>query len=135
MKIICLIISILTGLSTLLVAVPATPFLITFEQPDGSIFHAYLKGDEYFSWIESENKLIIIKNEASRFFEFAVVKRDEENRLKLVPSGVSVIQSDQSAPKAPANISKISRDQLSEIWKSKIAERRSLKIMPAKKTQ
>ena len=131
---ICLIISMLTGLSTPLMAVPATPFLITFEQPDGSRFQAHLRGDEYFSWIETENKLIIVKNEASGFFEFAVVKRDAENRLKLVPSGASVIQSDRSALKAPANIPKISRDQLGEIWKSKIAERRNLKIMPAKKS-
>ena len=134
MKKICLIILVLTGLSTPLMAVPATPFLITFEQPDGSRFQAHLRGDEYFSWIETKNKLIIVKNEASGFFEFAVIKRDEENRLKLVPSGASVIQSDQSALKAPANIPKISRDQLGEIWKSEIAERRNLKIIPAKKS-
>ena len=134
MKIICLIISMITGLSILLMAVPATPFLITFEQPDDSRFQAHLRGDEYFSWIETENKLIIVKNEASGFFEFAVVKRDAENRLKLVPSGASVIQSDQSALKAPANIPKIFRDQLGEIWKSEIAEMRILKIMPAKKS-
>ena len=134
MKKICLIILVLTGISTPLMAVPATPFLITFEQPDGSRFQAHLRGDEYFSWIETENKLIIVKNEASGFFEFAVLKRDAENRLKLVPSGASVIQSDQSALKAPANIPKISRDQLGEIWKSEIAKRRNLKIMPAKKS-
>ena len=134
MKIICLIIAMLTGLSTPLMAVPATPFLITFEQPDGSRFQAHLRGDEYFSWIETENKLIIVKNEESGFFEFAVVKRDAENRLKLVPSGASVIQSDQSALKAPANIPKISRDQLGEIWKNEIVERKNLKIMPAKKS-
>ena len=134
MKKICLIILVLTGLSTPLMAVPATPFLITFEQPDGSRFQAHLKGDEYFSWIETENKLIIVKNETSGFFEFAVVKRDAENRLELVPSGASVIQSYQSALKAPANIPNISRDQLGEIWKSKIAESRNLKIMPAKKS-
>jgi len=134
MKKICLIISILTGFSTALVAVPATPFLITFENPDGSRFQAHLRGDEYFSWIETGNKLIIVKNEASGFFEFAVVKRDVENHLKLVPSGALVIQSDQSALKAPGNIPKISREQLGEIWKSEIAERRNFKIMPAKKS-
>ena len=123
----------LTGFSTPLMAVPATPFLITFEQPDGSRFQAHLRGDEYFSWIETKNKLIIVKNEASGFFEFAVVKRDAENRLKIVPSGASVIQSDQSALKAPTNIPKISPDQLGEIWKNEIAERKNLKIMPAKK--
>ena len=134
MKKICLIILILTGFSTALVAVPATPFLITFENPDGSRFQAHLRGDEYFSWIETGNKLIIVKNEASGFFEFAVVKRDVENHLKLVPSGALVFQSDQSALKAPDNIPKISREQLGEIWKSKIGERKNLQIMPANKS-
>ena len=134
MKKICLIISMLTGLSIPLMAVPATPFLITFEQPDGSRFQAHLRGDEYFSWIETKNKLIIVKNEASGFYEFALIKRDEENRYKLVPSGTSVIQNAQSSLKAPGNLPKISRDQLGAIWKSKIAERRNLKIMPAKKS-
>ena len=59
MKKICLKFLVLTGLSTPLMAVPATPFLITFEQPDGSRFQAHLRGDEFFSWIETENKLII----------------------------------------------------------------------------
>jgi len=134
MKKICLIISMLTGLSIPLMAVPAIPFLITFEQPDGSRFQAHLRGDEYFSWIETKNKLIIVKNEASGFYEFALIKRDEENRYKLVPSGTSVIQNAQSSLKAPGNLPKISRDQLGAIWKSKIAERRNLKIMPAKKS-
>ena len=124
----------LTGLSIPLMAVPAIPFLITFEQPDGSRFQAHLRGDEYFSWIETKNKLIIVKNEASGFYEFALIKRDEENRYKLVPSGTSVIQNAQSSLKAPGNLPKISRDQLGAIWKSKIAERRNLKIMPAKKS-
>ena len=134
MKKICLIISILTGFSTALVAVPATPFLITFENPDGSRFQAHLRGDEYFSWIETGNKLIIVKNETSGFFEFALLKRDVKNKLKLVPSGALVIRSDQSALKAPANIPKISREQLGEIWKSEIAKRRNFRIIPAKKS-
>ena len=45
----------LTGFAVKLFAVPAAPFLITFAQPDGSTFQAHLKGDEYFSWIETEN--------------------------------------------------------------------------------
>jgi len=67
MKKICLIILVLTGLTTPLMAVPATPFLITFEQPDGSRFQAHLRGDEYFSWIETENKLIIVKMKQADF--------------------------------------------------------------------
>ena len=57
-------------------AVPAVPFLITFAQPDGSTFKANLRGDEHFSWIESKNKQIIIKNKTTGYFEFALLKSD-----------------------------------------------------------
>ena len=67
-----------------LMAVPAAPFLITFAQPDGSTFQAHLKGDEYFSWIETENKQVLVQSKASGYFEFALLKRDDKNRLVLV---------------------------------------------------
>ena len=62
-------------------AVPAVPFLITFAQPDGSTFKANLRGDEHFSWIESKNKQIIIKNKTTGYFEFALLKLDINNNF------------------------------------------------------
>ena len=131
MKLISLTAIILVGFAVKLLAVPAAPFLITFAQPDGSTFQAHLKGDEYFSWIETENKMIIVKSKTSGFFEFAQIKRDEKSRLILSPSGVSVIERGNSALRTDHNIPKISREQLGKIWQSRINERRKIKLVPA----
>ena len=121
----------LTGFAVKLFAVPAAPFLITFAQPDGSTFQAHLKGDEHFSWIETENKMIIVKSKTSGYFEFAVIKRDEKNRLNLFPSGVPVIKSGHSNLRTDHNIPQITRKQLGKIWQSRIDERRNTELAPA----
>ena len=121
----------LAGFAVKLFAVPAAPFLITFAQPDGSTFRAHLKGDEYFSWIETENKMILVKSKKSGFFEFAVIKRDTKNRLILFPSGVPVIERGHFAVRTDHNIPKISPEQLGKIWQSRIDERREIKLVPA----
>ncbi len=131
MKLIILFALILMGFAIKLLAVPAAPFLITFAQPDGSTFQAHLKGDEYFSWIETEKKMIIIKSKISGFFEFALVKRDSKNLLILYPSGVPVIERDNSALRTDHNIPKISREQMGKIWQSRKDERRKIKLVPA----
>ena len=130
MKLISLTAIILVGFAVKLFAVPAAPFLITFAQPDGSTFLAHLKGDEYFSWIETENKMILVKSKTSGFFEFAVIKRDEKNRLILFPSGVPVIKSGHYALRTDHNIPQITRDQLGKIWQSRIDERRNIELVP-----
>jgi len=114
-----------------LLAVPAAPFLITFAQPDGATFQAHLKGDEYFSWIETENKMILVKNKRSGYFEFAVIKRDEKKRLILFPSGVPVIERGHSALRTDHKIPQITREQLGKIWQSRINERRNVELTPA----
>jgi len=122
MKLISITALMLAGFAVKLLAVPAAPFLITFAQPDGSTFQAHLKGDEYFSWIETENKMILVKSKTSGFFEFAVIKRDEKNRLILFPSGVSVIKRGHSTLRTDHNIPQITREQLGKIWQSRIDE-------------
>ena len=131
MKLISLTALMLASFAVKLVAIPAAPFLITFAQPDGSTFQAHLKGDEYFSWIETENKMILVKSKTSGFFEFALVKRDEKNRLILFPSGVPVIERGNSSLKTDQNIPKISREQLGKIWQSRVDERKKIKLVPA----
>jgi len=131
MKLISLIALMLAGFAVKLLAVPAAPFLITFAQPDGSTFQAHLKGDEYFSWIETKNKMILVKSKTSGYFEFAVIKRDEKNRLILFPSGVPVIKSGHSALRTDYGIPQITREQLGKIWQSRIDERRNIELVPA----
>ena len=132
MKRISLTIALLTCFAMNLMAVPAAPFLITFAQPDGSTFQAHLRGDEYFSWIETENKQVLVKSKASGYFEFALLKRDDKNRLELVPSGIPVIKRGQSAHRSDIDLPNISREQLGKIWQSKIAAKRNIKLIPAK---
>ena len=131
MKIISLIALMLVGFAAKLLAVPAAPFLITFAQPDGSTFEAHLKGDEYFSWIETGNKMILIKSKTSGFYEFALIKRDEKNRLILFPSGVPVIERGHSSLRTDHNIPQITREQLGKIWQRRIDERRNIELAPA----
>ena len=131
MKLICLTFAMLTGFALNLMAVPAAPFLITFAQPDGSTFQAHLKGDEYFSWIETENKQVLVQSKASGYFEFALLKRDDKNRLELVPSGITVIKHGQSVLRSDTTLPNISREQLGKIWQSKIAAKRNIKLIPA----
>ena len=131
MKLISLIPVILTCFTLKLLAVPAAPFLITFAQPDGSTFRAHLKGDEYFSWIETENKMILVKSKTSGYFEFALIKRDEKNRLILFPSGVPAIKRGHSALRTDHNIPQITREQLGKIWQSRIDERKNIELIPA----
>ena len=131
MKSIILIALILAGFAVKLLAVPAAPFLITFAQPDGSTFQAHLKGDENFSWIETENKMILVKSKTSGYFEIAVIKRDEKNRLILFPSGVPVIKLGHSTLRTDHNIPQITREQLGKIWQSRIDKRRNIELAPA----
>ena len=131
MKLNILITLILTGFALKLLAVPAAPFLITFAQPDGSTFQAHLKGDEYFNWIETENKMILVKSKTSGYFEFAVIKRDGKNRLILFPSGVPVIKRGHSALRTDHNVPQITRGQLGNIWQSRIDERKNIELTPA----
>ena len=132
MKRISLTIALLTGFAVNLMAVPAVPFLITFAQPDGSTFQAHLRGDEYFSWIETENKQVLVQSKASGYFEFALLNRDDKNHLVLVPSGIPVIKRGQSALRSDTDLPNISREQLGKIWQSKIAAKRNIKLIPAK---
>ena len=131
MKLNILIILLIAGFAVKLLAVPAAPFLITFAQPDGSTFQAHLKGDEYFSWIETEKKMILVKSKTSGYFEFAVIKRDEKNRLILFPSGVPVIKRGHSALRTDHNLPQITREQLGKIWQNRREERKTLELVPA----
>ncbi len=130
MKRISLTIALLTCFAMNLVGVPAAPFLITFAQPDGSTFQAHLRGDEHFSWIETENKQVLVQSKVSGYFEFALLKRDERNRLVLSPSGTRYVEGAKSAIRSESNPPNISREQLGKIWQSRIEAKRNIKLLP-----
>ncbi len=102
-------------------AVPAAPHLITFKQPDGTQFNAYQRGDEYYNWIETEDRYVIVKNQESGYFEYAIIE-DEEGEPSLIPSGVVVTPlgvqysiSISSSVSGASEIAPISRKTMAEI--------------------
>ena len=113
-----------------LLAVPAAPHLMTFKQPDGSKFQGFLKGDEYFSWIQTENKEVIVKNNFSGFYEFGMLGKDDEGLTELRPSGVRVVERGIGLRRLPISFGPVRRSDPGKIWErikqKRIEERRLL---------
>jgi len=118
-------------LSSILITVglsgPAYDGDIEFEQRDGSTFTGNLKGDEWFSWIEDKDKNIIIYNEKSENYEYAIFG-ELNKKLQLLPSGKKVknvkILSDINSKSI---IPKIDKDKLFMIWKREREDNRYVK--------
>ena len=108
---------------TTLSAAPAAPHLMTFEQPDGSKFNGFLKGDEYFSWIQTGNKEVVIKNQTNGFYEFGMLAQDSEGRTQLQPSGVRVVERGIGRRNLPIYLEPIKRSDLGKIWERKKQKR------------
>ena len=96
-------------------AVPALPDLMEITQPNGVKFKAYLRGDEYFSWWESEKGEALFRNLDSGYFEYAKISMIDEKE-ELVPTGIMFVSGGEEAP---ATISSISNQDLGKIWMEK----------------
>ena len=95
-------------------AAPAMPSLLEITQPNGDKFKAYLRGDEYFSWWESEKGEVLLRNLATGYFEYAIISMIDEKE-ELVPTGIMFV----SGEEATAAISSISNQDLGKIWMEK----------------
>ena len=95
-------------------AVPALPDLMEITQPNGVKFKAYLRGDEYFSWWESEKGEALFRNLDSGYFEYAKISMFDKKE-ELVQTGIMFV----SGEEAPAAISSISNQDLGKIWMEK----------------
>ena len=67
-------------------AVPASPEPSQIEQPDGSTFQSFMRGDEFQGWAETADGYTIIKNERNGFFEYAT----QGDAGILIPSGIPI---------------------------------------------
>ena len=102
---------------SILFAVPASPNLMEITQPNGAKFRAYLKGDEYFSWWESEKGLALYRNLESGYFEYAKISIIDQKE-ELVTTGVIFISGEEPAI-SNTRISKQMKMNLGKIWKEK----------------
>ena len=108
---------------TTLSATPAAPDLMTFEQPDGSKCNGFLKGDEYFSWIQTGDKEVVIKNQTNGFYEFGMLAQDSEGKTQLQPSGIRIVERGISRRYLPIYLEPIKRSDLGIIWERKKQKR------------
>ncbi|HDP35573.1 MAG TPA: M6 family metalloprotease domain-containing protein, partial [Candidatus Hydrogenedentes bacterium] len=84
-------------------AVPAWPGVIEATQPDGTNFSMRLRGDEFFSWTETADGYVIVRDEGDGFWKYAmpmkagtafspfpdaVVGRTSPERLGLKPGAL-----------------------------------------------
>ena len=98
-------------------AVPALPRLLKITQPNGAEFKAYLRGDEYFSWWESEKGTVLFRNLKSGYFEYAKISMIDDKE-KLVPTGVIFVSGEENSV-ASARSSKMIKLNLGKIWRQK----------------
>ena len=95
-------------------AVPALPDLMEITQPNGAKIKAYLRGDEYYSWWESEKGEALFRNLNSGFFEYAKISMIDRKEA-LVPTGIIFV----SGEDAPISVLSISNLDLGKIWMEK----------------
>ena len=125
---------ILFGFSFKLKAVPANPFLTSFTQPDGSTFKAYLKGDESFSWIETKEKLVLVKSLTSGFFELAKLVKAEGANLELLASGVAYFEGNKFKTELMNKTPNVKLSDLMKIWKHKVNAKKKIKLKSTQNT-
>jgi len=64
--------------------VPASPFAILSQQPDGTAIEIFRRGDEFFNWMETPDGYPLVKNEETGYLEYARPLGDT-----LVPTGIA----------------------------------------------
>ena len=103
-------------------AVPALPNLLEITQPNGAKFKAYLRGDEYFSWWESEKGPVLFRNLESGYFEYAKISMIDDKE-KLVSTGVIFVEIEETSISS-SRFTKMTKLNLSKIWMQKREEAR-----------
>ena len=98
-------------------AAPALPSLLEITQPNGAKFKAYLRGDEYFSWWESEKGTVLFRNLESGYFEYAKISMIDDKE-KLVSTGVIFVEGEETSSSS-ARFSKMTKHNLGKIWRQK----------------
>ena len=105
-----------------IVAAPALPNLLEITQPNGAKFKAYLRGDEYFSWWESEKGTVLFRNLESGYFEYAKISMIDDKE-KLVSTGIIFVAGEETSISS-SRFSKMTKLNLSKIWMQKREEAR-----------
>ena len=105
-----------------ILATPALPNLLEITQPNGAKFKAYLRGDEYFSWWESEKGTVLFRNLESGYFEYAKISMIDDKE-KLVSTGIIFVAGEETSISS-SRFSKMTKLNINKIWMQKREEAR-----------
>ena len=115
-------------------AAPALPRLLKITQPNGAEFKAYLRGDEYFSWWESEKGTLLFRNMESGYFEYAKISLIE-NKEQIVSTGVIFVAGEETSI-LRARILNMNKLNLVKIWRQKREDaRKNLQVILEKQNE
>ena len=103
-------------------AAPALPSLLEITQPNGAKFKAYLRGDEYFSWWESEKGTVLFRNLESGYFEYAKFSMIDDKE-KIVSTGIIFVAGEETSISS-SRFSEMTKLNLGKIWMQKREEAR-----------
>ena len=98
-------------------AAAALPNLLEITQPNGAKFKAYLRGDEYFSWWESEKGTLLFRNLESGYFDYAKISMIDEKE-KLVSTEIIFVAGEETSISS-SRFSKMTKLNLGKIWNQK----------------
>ena len=96
---------------------PSLTSLFEITQPNGTKFRAYLRGDEFFSWWESEKGTILFRNMESGYFEYAKISLIE-SKEQLVSTGVIFVAEEETSLPSARNLN-MTKLNLVKIWRQK----------------
>jgi len=76
-----------------------------------------MRGDEYFSWWESEKGTVLFRNLKSGYFEYAKISMIDDEE-KLVSKGVIFVAGEETSVSS-ARFLKMTKLNLGKIWRQK----------------
>ena len=81
-------------------AVPAWPGVVEMQQPDGATFRMRLHGDEFFSWHETEDGYLIMRDPADETWKYAVAP-DAKSAPEMLPDAAVGVVSPEALDLEP----------------------------------
>ena len=91
---------------------------VILTQDDGTTFRAHIRGDEYFTWIETKSGDILLYSNERKRYEYAKVVKDNKGE-RLVPSGIKYLPLASAAMGVAPYLSQPSKKKLYAIWKQR----------------
>lgn len=105
------ILLLLIFLHSLVLSAPAHKDRKEFTNNDRSSFRGYLKGDEWFSWVQTQDGYVARYNSDTKDYEYMLLNEGD----KLIYSNVKV-RNPHTRSVLPSQIKKISSDKLGQLW-------------------